>query len=153
MTAEPSVPRLWLVRVVVPMALIVCAGLLVTRRPAAPPTNSELDSAQRLHRIGLAINDATARLGHPPADVGDLWPFLQENGDPDQLIVSPDDGQRYVILWGVDVRTVDPEAVLAYERLGSGGMRYVLTATTVKRLSGGELDRAEFPAGFGPPER
>src|SRR4051812_1077733 len=133
MPAEPSTAKLWIVRVIVPLAVILSAGLLVTRRGSPPPQNPGPDSPQRLHRIGLAINDATASLGRPPANADELRPFLDQS-EPDVLLRSPDDGQPYVIFWGVDVRAVDPEAVLAYERLGSGGMRYVLTATTVKHL-------------------
>jgi hypothetical protein len=138
MTDEPSTAKLWLVRVIIPAALIVGVGLLVTRRAAAPvaavaPT--DLDSAQRLHRIGLAINDATTNLGRPPADLAELRPYLVEHGDPDMLVVSPADGQPFVFLWGIDVRSAGYDTVLAYERFGTGGRRVVLTASTVLEMT------------------
>src|SRR5437868_1386752 len=127
MTVEPSAPKLWIVRVIIPTLLIVGVGLLLTRRAPAPVADSDLDSAERLHRIGLAINDATSALGRPPANASELRPFLAEQGDADRLLISPADGCPFVVLWAVDVRGIDPEAVIAYEQVGSGGRRWVLT--------------------------
>jgi hypothetical protein len=152
MTDQPSTLKLWLVRVILPAAAIIGVGLLMVRRPP-PPVEPDESSGERLHKIGLAINEATARLGRPPANLEELRPYVGEHGDPDRLVVSPLDGQPFVILWGTDVRSVGYGTVLGYERSGTGGRRFVLTASTVLQMTDEELNRADFPAGHQPPGR
>jgi hypothetical protein len=70
--------------------------------------------------------------------------------------VSPNDGQPYEILWGVDISKADAEgaapAVVAYERQGVGGKRYVLlVGIAVRALTAAEFARAHFPRGHQPP--
>ena len=153
MSDAQSTLRLWLVRVVVPAALIIGVGWFMIGRPPAVVDPGDMTSGERLHKIGLAINEATARLGQPPSNLADLRPFLEEQGDPDRLLVSPVDGQAYVLLWGVDVRSAGYGTVLGYERYGAGGRRFVLTASSVVQLTDDELSRADFPAGHRPPEK
>ncbi len=145
--------RLWLIRVVVPAVLIVGIGLLIARRRPAPEPDIDVPSEERLHLIGLAINSATHDLGRPPRDLDELRPFLREHGHPDRLLVSPTDGQPYVVHWGTDVRSAAYNTVLAYERSGAAGKRFVLTPTAVVQLTDAELAEADFPAGFQPPGR
>jgi len=147
MTAGMSNAKLWLVRVVLPAALVIGVGLLVTRppRPAAVPDEEPV--GERLHKIGLALNEAATRLGRPPMDLSEVRPFLAEHGDPDHLLVSPRDGQPFRVFWDVDVRSVAYDTVLAHEQVGSGGTRFVLTATAVVQLTDAELNAAAFPAG------
>jgi hypothetical protein len=152
MNEETSTAKLWLIRVILPLALVVGVGLLATTRPTPSVVDADGDGGERLHKIGLAINDATTRLGRPPATVEELRPFLAEVGKPDQLLFSPVDGRPYVILWGVDVRSTAVSTVLAYEQVGSMGRRYVLTATAVVQLTDDELAAAEFPAGHRRPD-
>lgn len=152
MNDGPSTLRLWLVRVLVPAALIIGVGWFTVGRPPAVDEPSGDSSAERLHKIGLAINEATARLGRPPANFAELRPYLKEHGNPDQILVSPTDRQPFVLLWGVDVRSAGYGTVLGYERHGSGGRRFVLTASSVLQLTEEELGRADFPPGFRPPE-
>ena len=149
--AEPSTLRLWLVRVVIPAVLVIGVGLFVTQPPTALVKPDGDLAGERLHKIGLAINDATAGLGRPPANIEELRPFLEDQGDPDALVVSPADGLPFVVFWGVDVRTAAYDTVIAYEQLGSAGKRFVLTASGVVRLTDDELATADFPAGHQPP--
>src|SRR5438094_5134245 len=142
--------RHWLARVLIPAALILGIGLLMTRRPAAV-THDDVPSGERLHKIGLAIDDAINGLGRAPRDVEELTPFLRGHGDPDRLLMCPVDGRPYVILWGVDVRAVGGGTVLAYEQFGSGGVRSVLTAAGVVQMTDVELNEADFPPGYRPP--
>jgi hypothetical protein len=91
-----------------------------------PLTSSE----KNLTYIALAYKDAHGRLGHGPKDAEELKPFLKEFGDPEQLLTSPNDGQPYVVVWGVNpsggptpYRQMFP--ILAYERKGAGGKRAI----------------------------
>jgi len=83
-----------------------------------------------LTKIAMAYSDAHGQLGHGPKDVEELKPFLKTFGNPDELLVSPNDGQPYVIIWGknpaggpTDYKGLFP--ILAYESKGAGGYRAV----------------------------
>ncbi len=123
-----------------------CAGRVDP--PAAP--------AQRLLAIGNAYVNATNRLGRPPKRFQDIQPDLPPNATEDYLR-SPGDGERFVILWGVDFnqllpRRDDPFTVCAYEQKGVGGRRYVLRfPRSVAVMADDELRNAVFPRGHKPP--
>jgi hypothetical protein len=113
-------------------------------------------SRQNLQKIGIAYARATTQLNRPPKDVNDLLPSLKEQGDTPEILHSPDDGEDYVILWGVDFRhpsaAGDASVVLAYEKTGKGGRRHVLQLPAqVRLLTNDELQKAPFPAGHRPP--
>jgi hypothetical protein len=66
-----------------------------------------------------------------------LLPFLQEVGDPAKLLRSPDDGEEYIICWNRDILNTSGNGfpVIAYEKLGKGGERYVGRGRTVEHLT------------------
>jgi hypothetical protein len=86
---------------------------------------------QELMYVALAYSDAHSRLGHPPKNAEELKPFLQTFGDPDNLLVSPNDQEPYTIVWGADPTRGGPGEymgmfpILAYETKGTGGQRAV----------------------------
>lgn len=88
-------------------------------------------SEKTLSSIALAYMEAHSRLGHGPKNAEELKPFLKDFGNPDELLVSPNDGQPYVIVWGVDPTRGGPTEyqgmwqILAYERKGTGGARAI----------------------------
>jgi hypothetical protein len=92
-----------------------------------PLTKSE----DNLKFVALAYKDAFTRLGRPPKNEVELKPFLKDFGDPDELLVSPNDGQPYVVVWGVDPNQGGPTQyqgmwpIIAYEQKGTGGKRAV----------------------------
>jgi hypothetical protein len=90
----------------------------------------------------------------PPRDANDLRRFFKElgvGGDPDQVLRSPRDGQPYVILFGAPLDATGAHTILAFERQGAEGRRYVLTvARGVKLLTQEEFDRAAFAQGHDP---
>jgi hypothetical protein len=89
------------------------------------------ESENRLKFIALAYLEAHSRLGRGPKDAEELKPFLQEYGDPETLLVSPNDQQPYVVVWGVNPTRGGPSEymgmwqIIAYEKKGSGGKRAV----------------------------
>jgi len=89
------------------------------------------DSEKKLTYIALAYVDAHSQLRHGPKNADELKPFLKAYGDPDQLLVSPSDGEPYVVVWGADPSRGGPTEykqmfpILAYERKGAGGKRAV----------------------------
>src|SRR5262249_36269957 len=90
-------------------------------------TNCELTLAH----VAIAYTQADSRLGHPPKSAAELKPYLKEFGNPDELLISPNDGQPFVIIWGVDTTRGGPTdykgmwAILAYEQKGASGKRTV----------------------------
>src|SRR5438067_7293237 len=57
-----------------------------------------------LRRIVQAYDVAEYKLGHPPRNEDELRRFLRETGaseDPEVLLISPRDGQKYVIRYGL----------------------------------------------------
>lgn len=84
---------------------------------------------QALTFVALAYGEAHSRLGHGPKDAEELKPFLKEFGNPDELLVSPNDGQPFVVVWGVNPTRGGPTEykqmfpILAYEQKGTSGKR------------------------------
>jgi hypothetical protein len=107
------------------------------------------DQLVTLSRIYTAAHRS---LGRPPRGVNDLKTVAKEFGDLDRLLKSPNDGQPYAIVWGVDLGNApNPTMVVAHEKVGARGVRYVMTPTGVRTLTDAEFGRAEFPPGYKPP--
>jgi len=85
---------------------------------------------KELAYIATAYSDAHTKLGHGPKDAEELKPFLKAFGDPDDLLVSPNDKQPYIVVWNANP-TGGPTQyqgmfpIVAYEKEGSGGRRAV----------------------------
>src|SRR5262249_36157886 len=113
----------------IPLAML--AGLAGCRSSSptlyvVPVTPSE----DRPKYIAMAYMDALQGPKGPPHHVNDLKPYLERHGNVDELLVSPSDGQPFVIIWGkqlsggpTDYKGLFP--ILAYEKKGSGGQRAV----------------------------
>lgn len=106
---------------------------------------------QRLDAIGSAYGKFTFEKGRPPTGANDLSDQL----GPDAL-VSPRDGEPFVIFWGVDIRSPQmvtaARPILGHEQQGRDGSRYVLTVTGyVELLTDDELRASTFPPGHKAP--
>jgi hypothetical protein len=132
-----------------------------------PPVSSQL------WKINGAYIRATMVNGVPPQNKEELLPFLlnpqdkkaddeeapksEEKPEPADFFRSYGDGEDFVILWGVDCRNYDLSGnqtgspVIAYEKYGVDGMRYVLQFRKVSRVSNEELAALPFPPGFKAP--
>jgi hypothetical protein len=97
---------------------------------------------------------AQRSLGRPPRGIEDLKAVAKEYGDLDRLLKSPNDGQPYAIVWGVDLGNApNPTMVVAHEKVGSGGIRYVMTPTGIMKLTDQEFAHAAFPPSYRPAAR
>jgi hypothetical protein len=110
---------------------------------------------ERLMKIGGAYTLFTTRHKQPPKSWDDLRPILAESENADRPWSSDRDGQPLVVCWGVDVLKPSARAkatpVLAYEKQGAGGNRYVLTTVrSVELMSEKEFREASFPPGHIP---
>jgi len=116
-------PRRWLrLAPAVLLAGLAGCGGCGTQVHVIPLTPAE----KELTAIAMAYNDAVSELGRPPKSAEELKPFLKRFGDPEDLLVSPNDGQPYVVVWGAnpvggptEYRGMFP--ILAYERQGASG--------------------------------
>jgi len=111
---------------------------------------------ENLLHIGAVYRQYCVEQKKPPTGPQDLEPMLKEFGDPQQILVSPRDGQPFVICWGVDLTQRLPWAkkmpVLAYEKLGAYGNRWVLTTMrSVEQVDHWSFRSSEFPPGHVPP--
>jgi hypothetical protein len=129
------------------LGLVGC-GQRVIERETSDHGGDQLVTLSRMYTA------AQRSLGRPPRGIDDLKTVAKEFGDLERLLTSPNDGQPYAIVWGVDLGNApNPTMVVAHEKLGVGGVRYVMTPTGVMKLTDQEFDRASFPPGYKPPAR
>ena len=83
-----------------------------------------------LQMIRAAYNQAIETTGRPPANEKEARRFLEAFGNPDEILKSPVDGEPYIVIWGVNLKNVPlrmPSPIIAYEKTGKEGRRFVLT--------------------------
>lgn len=115
-----------------------------------PTIKEAAKSSQNLILLQHAYSKAIQELKRPPDNAKELAPFLVEPGAIDEILRSPDDGEPYVVHWGVDPRAGEA-VVLAYEKNGKNGRRFVLWGHVVQRLNDEEFKTTRFPARYPPP--
>ena len=129
---------LWLV--LAPLALAGCS--------AAEVEQVDVTAIEtQLQQLGNAFGQYTADTGRPPKQPADLEKYLKPHGDPASFWKSPRDNQPLVVLWNVNLLTVDPSRpetikVFIHEQQGIDGSRYVLLTDGSVR----EMTEAEFAA-------
>lgn len=114
---------------------------------------AKLDPAhESLMKIGSAYIQFNTKNKRPPKSVEEIKPFLKASGGIDELLCSPRDGERFVICWGVDLlippKWAKSTPILAYEKRGAEGTRYILTTLrSVQQMSDEQFQQASFPPG------
>ena len=153
------IDSIWKVGVV---GLLACmCGLGCGSSHKVPPANP---SAKNLDDILWAYARATTALGYGPRNKDELAPFFKVEPDPDEpdrpvrsvdvanVYRSPNDDQDYVIDWGFDIRELDRNPkywpVIAYEKSGQNGKRYVIQGRYVRLVTDEDLADLPFPEGF-----
>lgn len=121
---------------------------------SSAPVEKEVDpTVLNFKRISQAYREATNSLERPPQNVDELLPYLK--GERAEILRSPNDGQEYTILWGVDFHTVQEQGnkfvVLVYEKQGKDGRRWVGGLRKRARMTDEEFHNANFPPGHRPP--
>jgi hypothetical protein len=154
-----------IVSVLVSLGGVGCGGSKpVAKTPAV---------SMQLSRIFNAYVKATDNAGSPPQSKEDLLPFLlipkergpddpepekaDEKPDPAEFFKSSGDGEDFVILWGVDYRnfnlsdTKNDSPVIAYEKYGENGKRWVMRFRKVSNMTNEDLALLPFPPGHKAP--
>jgi hypothetical protein len=137
-------------------SLLLLAGLTGcgSDTNVVPLSRAEKD----LSTIAMAFMDAYGRLGHGPKNADELKPFLKEFGASEAVLVSPNDGEPYVVVWGANPTQGGPTEyqgmwpIIAYESKGAGGKRAV-TDIRGRPLTVPEADfpKLKFAGGRPPP--
>jgi hypothetical protein len=132
---------------------LFCVGALPGCSSGKVEVQAPLDDSQKnLVAIGRAYDRYLSESKKPPTNAEQLKSYLKQDGNPDELLRSPRDGEPYVICWGVDLNSPPSWAksipVIAYEKRGKDGKRWVLTTMRVAQpLSEEEFQNASFPPG------
>jgi hypothetical protein len=125
------------------------------------------DATKNLRTISNGYVKGTEAMDHPPRNKEELVPYIHavpDLEDPDapepeidmeQLFRSPNDGEKYVIHWGVDFRdfriNTRTMPVLAYEKVGKDGKRVVAQGRYVRIVTDDDFVDLPFPPGFRAP--
>jgi hypothetical protein len=125
--------------------LLAAGGVLLAGCSTKPVVAGSSKDRQNLIFIAQAYIDAAeGKLGRPPKDVEELTPFLRDMGNPAEILVSPNDGLPYRILWGVK----PGRSPIACEQQGKDGRRLVVDARLMPwTVSDEEFARLRLPAG------
>jgi hypothetical protein len=139
---------------------VVCLGIVLggsgcggsSKGKALDPTKAQLQAIGRAY--AAAQFDV---LDRPPKNKEELIKGLkdmpEETSDPEDRFRSTRDNQEFVIFWDVDLRSIDSRKqrtwpVLAYERQGKDGKRFVLQGKDyVRELPDDEIESLPFPPG------
>lgn len=109
---------------------------------SAPPQ----EEAEPLTHLLTAYLDATEKLERPPQNDAELRQFLP---DGEKWLISPRDGQPYVIRWGVSVHdpNLDPAdpPLVAYEQLGKNGVRHAINVMGLTELTDEQFASLQMP--------
>lgn len=99
------------------------------------------------------IGGAYIRGTPPPKTKADLLAIFKISNFPKELLISPNDGQEFIIVYDVELKGLkvgDAQLpVVAFEKSGKDGKRYVLRGmNTIVQLTDDQLKSSVFPAGY-----
>jgi hypothetical protein len=128
------------------------AALLITGCSSPSERDGPLTTEQQaIMNVGLAYREASRALRRGPVSAKELQPYLKKYGDPEKLLISPNDGQPYHIVWGLipsqPTKNAQTNRFLAYEQTGKDGKRYALDCMLkVHHLTDKEFNRLRGPS-------
>lgn len=89
----------------------------------------------------------------PPKTKAELLSILKSCNHPKELLISPSDGQEFIIVYSVELKGLKVTGaqlpIVAFEKTGKDGKRYALRGmNTVVQLTEAELKSSVFPEGY-----
>jgi hypothetical protein len=119
------------------------------------PVETPMPQAEKdLGTISQAYREAFERTNKAPENFEDLRPYLKSlNRSPEDIQVSPNDGQPYVVYWGCDPTRAGSSGVqllsliVCHEKTGKDGKRAVSdTRGRVATVTDDEFTKLRFIA-------
>jgi hypothetical protein len=143
-----NVDRFHTTYVVVFWFVVLSAELGCAEKSRGPEENK---AANHLRKIAQAFDLAQYK-GSAPKNAEEIKPLLKQlskDEEPDAMLRSPNDGEPYEVAWGARLdRQTDLKAILAYEKKGVDGKRYVITvARIVLQMNDADFEAATFVQG------
>jgi hypothetical protein len=137
------------------LVLVPACCLLGCGPSGARPDPSDA-TRQNLEAIGNAYLRSTTQHNHPPTGREELAEAIRLSGQSEDVLRSPNDGEEFVLVWNVELRRLkaygNSVPILAYEKQGKNGRRYVLRGRAdVVLLSDSQLRASVFPPGVSAP--
>ena len=88
-----------------------------------------------------------------PKTKAELLSILKSCNHPKGLLISPSDGQEFIIVYSVELKGLKVTGaqlpIVAFEKTGKDGKRYALRGmNTVVQLTEAELKSSVFPEGY-----
>ncbi len=139
-----SVNRVAMFSRLFPLVLMTVSLLLGCGKTAPPPVDrTAIEDVAGWRQLYIASHGRK-----PPADEAAFLDFVEakmkERGqefDRAKFLVSPRDGQKYVVQYGKELATLGADSVVVHEKEGYGGK--ILVAYQMGRSA--EIDAAELP--------
>lgn len=101
-------------------------------------------TTDRLGKILQMYSQATREAEKPPRSIADLKAIAKKREYGDEVFKSENDGEPFVIVWGIDIRNPHPTPpVIAHEKVGRAGKKWVVDTMTPRLLSDDELSKAK----------
>ncbi len=128
---------------IIVLLLITVSGC--SRTPTVQ--KSSPGNLEKIQTAYMAFYDSKKR---PPKSAEELAPFLKK--PLDEVLVSQNDKEKYVIIWDTDPYKDMGESpvVIAYERKGVDGKRFVFHGMGVEYMTADQFSKANFPQGHTP---
>ena len=137
-----------MMRTVNGLSFLTALVLGVAGCSSTPPPRTEDPDTTNLRRIYQAFRLCEDFKQRGPLDEDELKRYLGELGEPgkpDEFLISRRDRKPFVIHYGNTINPTAGEAVLAHEKDGAEGKRFVLTlAGNVKAMSDAEFAKAQL---------
>jgi hypothetical protein len=113
------------------------------------PIKANLRQINKAYWTHLGYHDVPPKPENLRQDVEGLH-SLDMGRPADEALISPRDKQPIVIIYGAD-NTTPSEAILAYEKEGADGTRWIVTmGQDIRELSNEEFAKAKFAKGHKP---
>ncbi|MCC6127109.1 MAG: hypothetical protein IT426_19280 [Pirellulales bacterium] len=148
--SPPPRPRILFLPTILSAVLLSFSGC--GGEPEIPKIPDEEQNILFLLRAYCKFNGEHQRT---PKSLDEMKPLLKEFGDPEKIILSPRDGQPYILVGGLDISQAPSGGalpVVAYERNGVNGNRQVIDLRgSIRLLTPEEFKKLKFPPAHKPP--
>jgi hypothetical protein len=138
--------------VMLTFAIVAFAGCGKSSKVVEAPGPAPGSAQANLEAIYEAYMSFMNKQGRAPKDVDELKPSLMTYGDPEKLLVSPEDNLPFVIVFPSNGNMTAAGAVapiMAYEKKGKDGKRYAINLSAYGlHLTDDELKKSPFPPGY-----